>query len=167
MRMPLIAALAALVVGPALRADSVVRREHAVVSFDGVSEEQATAVARVVQSARKAAADLGFDMPRTIDVSISVRPTGGAGLFNDGDQNIFLTVRSERDLRRPAASGVFLVYGLSHEVGHLAMYRAVRAGISEGPRFESGFWEMRADFTQKVGGVVTQTGRLGRLARRR
>jgi hypothetical protein len=103
-----------------------VRRDHVVVTYDGVGETQATAVARVVAGARKAAADRGFDMPRTIDVSVTVRPTGGAGLFNDGDRSVFLTVRSEKDFRRPAATGVFLVYGLCHEVGHLAMYRAVR-----------------------------------------
>ena len=59
-------------------------------------------------------------------VNVSVRPVGGAGLFNDGDRSVFLTVRSAKDFRKPADSGVFLVYGLCHEIGHLAMYRAVR-----------------------------------------
>ena len=108
------------------RSESVVRRDHVVVTHDGVEELHATAVARVVESARAAAAKLGYDMPATINVSVSVRLAGGSGLFNDGDRGLFLTVRSAKDFRKPADSGVFLVYGLCHEIGHLAMYRTVR-----------------------------------------
>jgi hypothetical protein len=108
------------------RAESVVRRDHVVVSYDGIEEAQATAVAKVVESARGAAAKLGFDMPAKITVSVSVRLAGGAGLFNDGDHSLFLTVRAAKDFRKPADSGVFHIYGLCHEVGHLAMYRTVR-----------------------------------------
>ena len=108
------------------RSESVVRRDQVVVSYDGIDEAHATAVAKVVGAARKAAAELGFDMPATVSVRVSVRLAGGAGLFNDGDQGLFLTVRSAKDFRRPADSGVFHIYGLCHEVGHLAMYRAVR-----------------------------------------
>jgi hypothetical protein len=125
-RQLLIASLLVIGLGAVARADSVVRRDHVVVTYEGVDERLATAVADVVEAARKATADLGFDMPRTVAVNVSARPTGGAGLFNDGDRSIFLTVRSEKDFRRPTASGVFVIYGLCHEVGHLAMYRAVK-----------------------------------------
>lgn len=37
-----------------------------------------------------------------------------------------LTVRSERNLRKPSASGIFHIYGLCHEVGHLAMYLPIK-----------------------------------------
>jgi RNA polymerase sigma-70 factor (ECF subfamily) len=107
-------------------ADKVVRRDAVAVSYQGVGEAQATAVANTVQAARTAAAKLGFDMPATINVNVSARLVGGAGLFNDGDRGIFLTVRSEKDFRKPSESGVFVIYGLCHEVGHLAMYRVVR-----------------------------------------
>jgi hypothetical protein len=126
MRLLPLAGLAFLILASPTQADSVVRRDHVIVSYDGADETHATAVAKVVESARAAAAKLGFDMPKTVTVNVSARLAGGAGLFNDGDQGIFLTVRSERDFRKPADSGVFLVYGLCHEVGHLAMYRAVR-----------------------------------------
>ena len=107
-------------------AEKSVRRDGVVVSYKSVSEAHATAVAKTVQAARVAAAKLGYDMPATIHVNVSARLAGGTGLFNDGDSGIFLTVRSEKDFRQPADSGVFVVYGLCHELGHLAMYRVVR-----------------------------------------
>jgi hypothetical protein len=126
MRHPALTGLCLLALTTPARSESVVRRDHVVVTYDGIDEARATAVARVVESARGAAAKLGFDLPATVTVTISARLAGGAGLFNDGDRGIFLTVRSARDFRPPADSGVFLIYGLCHEVGHLAMYRAVR-----------------------------------------
>jgi len=107
-------------------AEKAVRRDHVMVSYEGVDEAHASAVAKVVESARRSAAKFGFDVPETIAVNVSARLTGGAGLFNDGDRGIFLTVRSDKDFRKPSDSGVFVVYGLCHEVGHLAMYRAIR-----------------------------------------
>jgi len=126
MRLSSFAGLGFLILTSPVAAESVVQRDHVVVSYEGVNETHAAAVAKVVDSARAAAAKLGFDMPKTITVNVATRLTGGAGLFNDGDRGIFLTVRSEKDFRKPADSGVFVVYGLCHEVGHLAMYRAIR-----------------------------------------
>src|SRR5262245_7197764 len=117
--------LAAFLPAPIL-ADKTVRRDGVVVLYEGIDDTHAIAIARTVQAARSAAARLGFDMPPTINVNVSTRLAGGTGLFNDGDRSIFLTVRSEKDLRKPAESGVFVIYGLGHEVGHLAMYRVVR-----------------------------------------
>jgi hypothetical protein len=107
-------------------AENTLRRDGVVVTYEGIGESQATAIAKTVQAASAAAAKLGYDMPATINVNASARLAGGSGLFNDGDRGIFLTVRSEKDFRKPADSGVFVVYGLCHEVGHLAMYRVVR-----------------------------------------
>jgi hypothetical protein len=65
-------------------------------------------------------------LPKAIVVKAVARLTGSTGLFNDGNDSIFLTVRSDRDLRKPVDSGVFAIYGLCHEVAHLAMYRTIR-----------------------------------------
>ena len=111
----------------AMAAEDTVRLDHAVVSSEGIGKDYAEAIARTVAAARALAIEqLGFDMPETITVSARRDPKAGAGLFNDGNDRFFLTVRSERDLRRPSQSGVFTIYGLCHEVGHLAMYRLIR-----------------------------------------
>ena len=65
-------------------------------------------------------------MPDTVFVSVEVVPEAKARLFNDGQDRFSLTVRSEQDLLRPSQSGKFHIYGLCHEVAHLAMYRPIQ-----------------------------------------
>jgi hypothetical protein len=104
-----------------------VRLEHVQVTFDGIDEAYARAIARTVNAARRVcAAEFGYDMPAMIRVNISVKPTQKVRLFNDGVDTFSLSLRSEKDLQRPAASGVFQIYGLCHEVAHLAMYRPIK-----------------------------------------
>ena len=50
---------------------------------------------------------------------------------------MFLTIKSEADLAPPQESGVWNIYGISHEMGHMAMYRRARLlgfpkGVPEG-----------------------------------
>lgn len=102
------------------------RTDHVTVEYIGVGEAYPKAIARTVEAARAAALESGFDMPDAISVSVTVDSKATVRLFNDGQDRIVLTVRSQRDLRKPATSGIFHIYGLCHEVGHLAMYRVVR-----------------------------------------
>ena len=102
------------------------RTEHVVVAYSGVGEAYPKAIARIVEAARAAAEESGFDMPNVINVQINADPKAAVRLFNDGKDRFVLTIRTERDLRKPAESGVFHIYGLCHEVGHLAMYRVIR-----------------------------------------
>lgn len=98
--------------------------DHVVVSYAGISRAYAEAIGRTVAAARKVAAEqYGFDMPQTIAVDVTVDPQAKVGLFNDGQDHLFLTIRSEANLRKPSDSGTFHIYGMCHEVGHLAMYR--------------------------------------------
>ncbi len=100
------------------------RSDHAVVSYAVISEEYAKAIARTVEAARNVAVEqFGFDMPETI--TIKVHQGKHVRLFNDGQDRFSLTVRSEADLRKPAQSGIFQLYGQCHEIGHLAMYRLI------------------------------------------
>jgi RNA polymerase sigma-70 factor (ECF subfamily) len=107
--------------------ERVARREHVVVTCDAaIGEPYAEAIARTVEAARAAAvARYGFAMPEVIKVKVDVDPGGHGRLFNDGLDTLTLSVRSEADLRRPGASGFHHLYGLCHEVGHLAMYRPI------------------------------------------
>ncbi len=99
------------------------RTDNVVVRYSGISGEYAAAIARTVQAARDTALQLGADMPATITVDARVGET--TRLFNDGDKSIHLTVKSEAALRKPSESGVFNIYGMCHEVAHLAMYRPI------------------------------------------
>ena len=65
-------------------------------------------------------------MPATIIVKANLHPGRRARLFNDGQDRLFLTVGSSDSLFQPSKSGTFHIYGLCHEVAHLAMYRAIR-----------------------------------------
>lgn len=112
---------------PAAGEDAICREDHAVVSYSGIDQAYAKAIARTVQAARAVAVEqFGFDMPKTITVSVRADAAARVRLFNDGQDRFSLTVRGLRDLRKPAASGIFHLYGLCHEVGHLAMYRPIR-----------------------------------------
>lgn len=120
------AALIVLVSSPVLIAAEEFKLDHVVVSYSGTSKAYAEAIGRTVETARNAAAEkFGFDMPKTIQVEITVDPNAQVRLFNDGADHIFLTIRSEDNLLKPGTSGVYQLYGMCHEVGHMAMYRLI------------------------------------------
>ncbi len=111
---------------PICTAEDTVQQENVAVSYTGISQEYAQAIARTTAAARAAAVEkFGFDMPAKITVTVQVDPAGSR-LFNDGQDRFSLTIRSEDNLRQPSQSGTFHLYGLCHEVGHLAMYRPIR-----------------------------------------
>lgn len=120
--------LAAILAMPGLALESgaprVYRTDSAVVRYSGIGQDYAKAVALAAQAARDAAAGYGFDMPASVTVYIGLGDA--TRLFSDGDSSLHLTVRSEADLHKPSESGVFIIYGICHEIGHIAMYRAVR-----------------------------------------
>lgn len=88
-------------------------------------ERQARALAETLSAARKIyAEELGFDMPETLKLSVTCgAPTN---LFNDSQDTIYLSLQSLQALAPPAKSGVFNLYGMCHELGHIAMYRALK-----------------------------------------
>jgi hypothetical protein len=88
-------------------------------------ERQARALAETLAAAREVYVDeLGFDMPEVLRLSVICGvPTE---LFNDGQDMIFLSLASMDALAPPAKSGVSNIYGMCHELGHIAMYRALK-----------------------------------------
>jgi RNA polymerase sigma-70 factor (ECF subfamily) len=123
----LIIALSLTMLARPAEAQQTYRSDHAAVSYSGISEKHAKAIADVVEAARAAAVEqYGFDMPDTVTISVECDPKKRVRLFNDGNDHMFLTLRTERDLLRPKYSGIFHLYGLCHEIGHLAMYRVIR-----------------------------------------
>lgn len=126
--LPRLLALAAVLAAAAsaFGDEATCRLDHTVVSYSGISREHAKAIARTVETARDLAVErFGFDMPETIRVNVTCDPKAAVRLFNDGQDRFSLTVRSQRDLRKPSTTGIFHLYGMCHEVGHLAMSRPI------------------------------------------
>jgi hypothetical protein len=68
--------------------------------------------------------DFGFDMPDTITLDVKVAADHNASPWTDGESRPFLRGRSrEQLLARPAPGrGFYSLYGMCHELGHVAMY---------------------------------------------
>ena len=94
----------------------------------------AKALLAVADAARKIYADTyGFNMPKKALMSIEKNAEGQTQLWTDGDSQMFLTITSNANLLPPPESGFFNIYGVCHELGHIAMYRSIKLiGIPEG-----------------------------------
>jgi len=107
--------------------EQVYRTDNAVVTYSGIGIEYAEALAQTTGAARAIAVrHCDFDMPDTIKITVRSDPGQRVRLFNDGNDRLYLTVRTAKDLSKPSESGVFHIYGICHEIGHLAMYRIIR-----------------------------------------
>jgi len=107
--------------------EEVYRIDNAVVTYTGIDQQYVQAIARVAKAARGVAVkQFGFDMPETIKINATQDAKQPVRLFNDGQDRLYLNVRTADNLRKPSESGVFHIYGICHEVGHLAMYRIIR-----------------------------------------
>lgn len=119
---------------PKTMPEQTVEADGAEAKFTGIRPEYARALLTVAAEARRIYADtFGFDMPAKITLNIEKSPNGRTQLWTDGDSQIFLTVKSHADLAPPMQSGVFNIYGMCHELGHMAMYRKTKLiGLPEG-----------------------------------
>lgn len=107
-------------------AEESYQKDHVVVAYTGVSEAYVHSLARTAELARESAiAKFGFDMPEKIYIDIRLDPKQHVRLFTDGKDHIFLTIRSDKDLLKPSQSGIFHIYGICHEIAHMAMYRLI------------------------------------------
>ena len=68
----------------------------------------------------------GFDMPDDIRCTVECGPDKGSRLYTDGEDRVFLSMPSADKLLRPGSRATFTLYGLCHELGHVAMYRIVK-----------------------------------------
>src|SRR3954469_7124314 len=106
---------------------AVVEAPNAQVKYDGIDQKPAKAIAQTISAARKVYVDdFGFDMPQTIIASVSAKAGQPTRLYNDGLDRLKLSIPNAAMLDRPQKSGVFNLYGICHELGHLAMYRLLK-----------------------------------------
>jgi hypothetical protein len=100
---------------------------HVTVTYEGVSEPQAKAIADTLSAARDVyVKHFGFDMPDKIRCEVVCGAGKPSRLYTDGEDRVFLSMPSPDKLRRPTKSGTFTLYGLCHELGHVAMYRVLK-----------------------------------------
>ena len=107
-------------------ADDVVEIPHAKVFYEGIEARQAEAFAATTAAAREVyAKTFKFDMPETVIGHVKCSPAETTRLYTGGQDSLFLSIPSAEKLARPDRSGVFNVYGICHELGHIAMYRVL------------------------------------------
>ena len=99
---------------------------HVRISWCAIDSAHAHALAETIATARQIYVDLGFNMPDTVYLSITCG-MGGSNLFTDGNDQIFLSIPSLDALTPPGKSGVYNLYGVCHELGHIAMYRTLKS----------------------------------------
>jgi hypothetical protein len=120
-------AVVTLLTGSLAAAAAEVAAPHVKVTYEGVSESQARAVAETLSAAREAyVRRFGFEMPDEIRCTVECGAGKPSRLYTDGEDRVFLSMPSADKLLRPGRSGTFTVYGLCHELGHVAMYRIVK-----------------------------------------
>ena len=110
---------------PASAAESL-KSQYVTLTYTGVTDAHAQAIADTLSAARQVyVADFGFDMPETVHVTVMCDKGQPTRLYTDGQDRVFLHLPSADKLLRPARSGVFNLYGICHELGHVAMYRTL------------------------------------------
>lgn len=116
----------------------------ATVEYTLVKPAYAEAILAAASEARRIYADkFHFSMPAVIHVKIDKSSSRKAQLWTDGEDHMFLTISSNDDLKPPMQSGVFNIYGICHELGHIAMYRNINMiglpdGVGEGWAYYAG-----------------------------
>jgi hypothetical protein len=97
------------------------------VNYDGIDAKQAESIAKTLSAARSVyVTRFGFDMPQTISCTVECGPGKAARLYTDGNDRVFLSLPSKDKLAKPQLSGTFNLYGMCHELGHMAMYRLLK-----------------------------------------
>jgi hypothetical protein len=105
----------------------VTNAPNVTVNHTGVDAAQADSIARTLSAARAVYVDdFGFDMPQTITATVTAGPGQPTRLFTDGHDRVFLSLPDKSKLAKPQTSGTFNLYGMCHELGHMAMYRELK-----------------------------------------
>ena len=144
-RLFLLALLSGLIVGFAVgvaqqgsEQTEMLSGKHFRVSYPKALQAYAKALLQIGDAAWEAYRELyNLTLPEPIELQIRLVPQKGerfASLWTDGRRFIFLEVGSEKRLFSPERGGAHNVYGICHELAHIALYSRVSqiAGIPKG-----------------------------------
>ena len=118
----------ALLLFPTILSADVLTLPQVELKHSGIDDAHAKAIAETIAAAREVYIDhFGFtDMPETIRATVTCAPGQPSRLFTDGHDSLFLSTPSANTLAPPQKSGTFTLYGMCHELGHVAMYRPLK-----------------------------------------
>ena len=127
--------------------------KHLRVSYPKALEAYAKALLKIGDAAWDAYRELyGLVLPEPIELQIRLVPEKGEGfaaLWTDGQKSIFLEVGSEKPLLSPTKGGAHNVYGICHELGHIAIYSRISGQIAAIP------WGVGEGWAHYFGSVIT------------
>ena len=125
MRSPCFAALV-LALTAVAHADFI-QTPHVKATSEGLDPKWSKAIAETIATAREVyAGEFACDMPKVVVATLTCKEGEPTRLFTDGQDHLFLSLPSEEKLAQPSRSGVFNLYGMCHELGHMAMYRVLK-----------------------------------------
>jgi hypothetical protein len=116
-----------------------IEKPGAVVRLTGIPKPYGEAFASILSEARREYAEtFGLLVPSTVTLEAKLDPSRSVRLWTDGESHLFLTVESLDQLAPAPKTGIFHIYGMCHELGHIAMYSRMKdqvgmpQGIGEG-----------------------------------
>jgi hypothetical protein len=104
---------------------------------DFASIPSLAAFGRILQEGLTVYESLGFKTGLNIKLQAQIDPSG-TQLWTDGESEIFLHLQSREALAPDFRTGVFNLYDMYNELGHIAMYRNLKSlmglppGVGEG-----------------------------------
>lgn len=125
------------------------------VRFARFDQKYAEAFARILSAAVADYERMGFKMPERVTLEAYIDPQQ-TGLWTDGASALNLRLRSKSLLAPSTRTGVFNIYGMCHELGHVAMYPGLSnmmglpAGVGQGWAHYTGSVVV-SDVAQKLG----------------
>jgi len=123
-----------------------------------IPEPYVVSVRNILSAARRClAVSFGLPTPGHLEVIMIKNGKSSPRLGTNGKDSIFLVVSKTRDLKAPKKSGIHHVYGLCHELAHIAMYRRIRNVYSLPPGWGEG-WAHYAASTALVPYVWKRLG---------
>ena len=115
----------------------VVELPRVTVRYARIDEKYAKAFGNILAEALKVYESLGFKMPEKVTLETQLDPSSTA-LWTDGESQMFLHLKSKELLAPATRTRVFNIYGMCHELGHIATYRNMESlmglpqGVGEG-----------------------------------
>lgn len=114
---------------------TTIEKPGVVVKITGIDRAYGDAFTAILFEARQEyEKTLGFVLPQTVCLQAKCNSKEKLQFFTDGNARMFLTVNSEKQLGPSTKTGIFNIYGVCHELGHMVMYGRMKnvMGLPEG-----------------------------------
>jgi len=111
----------------------VIELPRVTVKYARFEKQYAEAFGNILAEALKVYESYGFKMPEKVSLEAEIDPASTA-LWTDGESQMFLHLKSKQLLAPATRTGVFNIYGMCHELGHIVMYRSMEnlMGLPQG-----------------------------------